>query len=83
MPFSLTNAPTTFQNIMNHIFRKALRKGVLVYFDDVLIYSKSWTEHLEKLEEVLGIMREHMFFAKKSKCSFIVDRVEFLGFIVF
>ena len=55
---------------------------MLVYFDDVLIYSKSWTEHLEKLEEVLGILREHSFFAKKSKCSFVVDRIEFLGFIV-
>ena len=57
--------------MMNYIFRKTLRKGVLVYFDDILIYSKSWSEHLENLREVLEILREHLFFAKKSKGSFL------------
>jgi len=78
MSFGLTNAPATFQ----HIIPDTLRKRVLVYFNDVLIYSNSWFKHLEKLEEVLGIMREHVFFGKRSNCSFNVDNIEDLGFFI-
>jgi hypothetical protein len=56
MPFGLTNAPTTFQSYMNHIFRDQLRKSVLVFFDDILVYNKTWQEHLRHLDEVLDIM---------------------------
>jgi hypothetical protein len=56
MPFGLTNTPATFQSCMNHIFIGQLRKYVLVFFDDMLIYNRTWDEHLTHLEEVLGIM---------------------------
>jgi hypothetical protein len=56
MPFGLTNAPATFQSCMNHIFRDQLRKSVLVFFDDILVYNKRWQEHMRHLDEVLDIM---------------------------
>ena len=64
MPFGLTNAPTTFQSCMNCIFNKQLRKYLLVFFDDILIYNKTWEEHLRHLNEVLGIMKVQSLFAK-------------------
>jgi hypothetical protein len=57
MSFGLTNAPATFQSCMNHIFIRQLRKYILVFFDDILIYNKTWDEHLAHLGEVLGIMQ--------------------------
>jgi hypothetical protein len=58
MPFGLTNAPATFQSCMNHTFKKQLQKFLLVFFDDILIYNKTWEEHLQHLDEVLGILGE-------------------------
>ena len=56
MPFGLTNAPTTFQSIMNRVFYSQLRKFVLVFFDDILIYRQTWQKKMEHLETVLGIL---------------------------
>ena len=83
MPFGLTNAPATFQGLMNHIFRHVLRKYVLVFFDDILVYSKSMTEHLQHLQFVFHIMRQQQLYAKKSKCSFVMEKVEYLGHFVY
>jgi hypothetical protein len=69
MPFGLTNAPATFQSCMNHIFRDQLRKSVSVFFDDILIYSRSWKEHMRHLDEVLSIMEAQSLYAKESKCE--------------
>ena len=64
---------------MNDVFRKFLRKFVLIFFDDILIYSASLEEHVEHLRLVFQTMREHSLFAKGSKCAFATDRVEYLG----
>ncbi|CAA0823273.1 Uncharacterized mitochondrial protein AtMg00860, partial [Striga hermonthica] len=79
MPFGLSNTPSTFQFAMNSIFKEYLRKFVLVFFDDILIYLKSWGEHLEHLRVVLEILEANSFHIKPSKCSFGQKMVEYLG----
>jgi hypothetical protein len=70
MPFGITNAPTTFQYCMNHVFNKQLRKLLLVFFDDLLIYSKTWEEHLQHLEKILAIREGQSLYVKETKCEF-------------
>lgn len=82
MPFGRTNAPTTFQSLMNQVFQHQLHKSVLVFFDDILVYSPSWNAHLIHLEEVLQLMHNHCLFAKQSKCSFGLTKVDYLGYTV-
>ena len=68
--FGLTNDPVTFQACMHIIFCKQLRRFVLIFFDDILIYSKTWEEHLQHLEIVLKTLQEQSLYAKMSKCEF-------------
>nr|CAD1830034.1 unnamed protein product [Ananas comosus var. bracteatus] len=82
MPFGLTNAPATFQAIMNCTFEPYLRKFILVFFDDILIYSKGLEEHVRHLCITLDELRKHRFYAKRSKCYFGQDKVEYLGHII-
>lgn len=70
MPFGLTNAPATFQSFMNQIFSSLLHKGVLVFIDDILIYSWTIDEHVKLLQQVFDILDNHQFYIKRSKCSF-------------
>ncbi|MCO5554581.1 hypothetical protein L7F22_008111 [Adiantum nelumboides] len=82
MPFGLTNAPATFNRLMTDLFRESLDDFVLVFFDDILVYSKTREEHEHHLRYVLDVLRKAKLYAKRSKCSFFVDRVAYLGFIV-
>jgi len=82
MPFGLSNAPSTFQALMNLVLKPFLRRWVLVFFDDILIYSKSWTEHLHHLRAVLNVLRAHQLHLKRSKCSFATSSVQYLGHVI-
>ena len=82
MPFGLTNAPTTFNQLMIDLFRKELDDFVLVFFDDILIHSKNNEEHEHHLCHVVELLRGAKLYAKKSKCTFFVDKVAYLGFII-
>ena len=82
MPFGLTNAPAAFMDLMNRIFRPYLDQFVIVFIDDILIYSGSGEEHVEHLRIVMQTLREHRLYAKLSKCQFWLDSVAFLGHIV-
>ena len=82
MPFGLSNAPATFQSLMNTVLRPFLRKFVLVFFDDILIYSPSWSTHLQHLNVVLTALREHQLRLKRSKCSFATTSVQYLGHVI-
>lgn len=82
MPFGLTNAASTFQSSMNEIFRPYLRKFLLVFFDDILIYRKDWKEHLQHLKVTLEVLRQHQLYAKRMKCKFGSKEVVYLGHII-
>ena len=82
MSFGLTNAPTAFMDLMNCVFRPYLDKFVIVFIDDILVYSSSKEEHAEHLRIVLQTLREHKLYAKFIKCQIWLDRVTFLGHVV-
>ena len=81
MPFGLTNAPVTFQCAMNIVLEPFLRKFVMVFLDDVLIYSPSLEEHYKHLRMVLSKLREHKFFLKHKKCVFAKKELKYLGHV--
>ena len=82
VPFGLTNAPATFMCLMNSVFSKYLDKFVLVFLNDILVYSKNEEEHEEHLRLTLQLLREHQFYAKLSKCDFYRDIIQYLGHII-
>lgn len=82
MPFGLMNSPSTFQGLMNEVFRPMLRKGALVFFDDILIYSCDWSTHMKQLEQVLQLLHTHSFKANRKKCQFGQIKVEYLGHLI-
>ena len=82
LPFGLTNAPATFMQLMNGIFHDNLDDFVIVFLDDILIFSKTAEEHTRHVEAVLKVLREHKLFAKESKCEFFRQSIAFLGYLV-
>ena len=82
MPFGLTNAPAAFMDLMNRVFSPYLDKFVIVFIDDILVYSGSPKEHAEHLQTVMQNLRERQLHAKFSKCQFWLDKVAFLGHVI-
>jgi hypothetical protein len=82
IPFTLTNAPTTFMSLMNSIFNQYLDKFVVVFIDDILVYSKIKEEHDEHLLIVLQTLRKHKLYAKFDKCDFYQKEIQYLGHVI-
>jgi hypothetical protein len=76
MPFGLTNAPSTFQSLRNEVFHAYLRKSVLVFFYDILIYSREWTQHMEHVREVMDLLKKQQLYLKRAMCSFGQQEVQ-------
>ncbi|KAK3575029.1 hypothetical protein QTP86_019792, partial [Hemibagrus guttatus] len=82
MPYGLVNAPSMFQDFMHEVLREFLHKSVLVYIDDILIYSWSLADHRQHVVEVLQCLRDYRLFLKAEKCTFHLPSVQFLGYII-
>ncbi|KAI2665884.1 Transposon Tf2-6 polyprotein [Labeo rohita] len=82
MPFGLANSPSCFQAFVNEVFRDMLNRWVIVYIDDILIYSSSYSEHVQHVRAVLQRLIQHQLYAKEEKCEFHQERIAFLGYVI-
>ncbi|CAL8113743.1 unnamed protein product [Prunus armeniaca] len=83
MPFGLPNVPVAFMDLLNRVFQRYLDRFVIVFIDDILVYSKSQKGHMKHLEIVLRTLRRRQLYGKFSKCQSWLDRVSFLGHVIF
>jgi hypothetical protein len=81
MPFGLTNAPTTFMRLMDDILRPFTNSFVVVYPDDILIFIRTWEDHMQHIQQVLSTLWKHKLYANLEKCSFGMKNVQYLGYI--
>jgi hypothetical protein len=82
MLFGLTSAPSIFMCLMNHVLGAFISKFVIVYFDDIMIYSKNLNEHLDHLCNILSVLRNKKVYANLKKCTFWMDKIVFLSYVV-
>jgi hypothetical protein len=82
MPMGLSQAPSTFMRVMHYVLRKYIGICVVVYFDDILVFSETLEDHLKHLRDVLQVLRDERLYANMEKCTFGVDKLVFLGFVV-
>ncbi len=82
MPYELANSPSVFQGFMNEVFRQFLHQFVIVYIDDILIYSRNQAEHRHHVEQVLQKLREHHLYLKLEKCEFHRHTIQFFGYVI-
>ena len=82
MPFGLCNAPATFMRVMNDVFRSFIDDFVIVYLDDILVFSKTWEEHVVHVKKKLDVLRKEKLYVKMSKCEFARTSLVYLGHII-